>query len=36
LLINEGRLIFDGPTSELGDNDELLEEKFHELTLAAV
>ncbi|QEG24694.1 ABC transporter ATP-binding protein [Mariniblastus fucicola] len=33
LLINEGRLVFDGPTSELGDSDDVLEGKFHELTL---
>ena len=33
LLINEGRLVFDGPTSELGDSDEILESKFYELTL---
>ena len=35
LLINEGRLVFDGPTSELGDDDSRIEEKFHELTLPA-
>lgn len=36
LLINEGRLVFDGPTSELGDSDDSLESKFHELTLTAI
>lgn len=35
LLINEGRLVFDGPTSELGTEDSAIEEKFHELTFAA-
>lgn len=35
LLVNEGRLIFDGPTSELGAEDSAIEEKFHELTFAA-
>lgn len=33
LLINEGRLIYDGPTSELGDDDAVIEERFHELTM---
>jgi ABC-2 type transport system ATP-binding protein len=36
LLINEGRLVFDGSTEELGHDDSALERKFHELTLAAV
>ena len=35
LLVNEGRLVFDGPTSELGDDDSVIEDRFHELTLAA-
>ena len=34
LLINDGRLIFDGPTSELGMEDAAIEEKFRELTMA--
>ena len=34
LLINEGRLIFDGPTSELGTEDSDIEERFRELTMA--
>ena len=36
LLINEGRLVFDGPTSELGNDDSLIENRFRELTMAAV
>ena len=36
VLINEGRLVFDGPTSELGTHSDAMEEKFRELTLAAV
>lgn len=35
LLINEGRLVFDGPTAELGTEDSAIEEKFHDLTFAA-
>ena len=35
LLINEGRLVFDGPTSELGDDDSQIEEKFHKLTMSS-
>ena len=35
LLINEGRLVFDGATSELGDDDSRIEEKFHQLTGSA-
>jgi ABC-2 type transport system ATP-binding protein len=35
LLINDGRLIFDGPTSELGMEDAAIEEKFRQLTMAA-
>ena len=32
LLINDGRLIFDGPVSELGSEDSAIEDKFRELT----
>ncbi|MCA9212491.1 MAG: ATP-binding cassette domain-containing protein [Planctomycetales bacterium] len=35
LLINEGRLVFDGPTSELGTDDSAIEDKFRQLTFAA-
>ena len=35
LLINEGRLVFDGSTAELGTEDSAIEEKFHDLTFAA-
>jgi len=35
LLIHEGRLVFDGPLEEMGD-EHRLEERFHELTGAAV
>lgn len=31
IMIDQGRLVFDGPTAELG-NRELMERKFHELT----
>jgi ABC-2 type transport system ATP-binding protein len=34
LLINDGRLIFDGPTSDLGTEDSAIEERFRELTVA--
>lgn len=34
LLINEGRLVFDGPTSELGMEDAAIEERFRQLTTA--
>lgn len=34
LLIDEGRLVFDGPTSELGEEDSAIEERFRELTAA--
>jgi ABC-2 type transport system ATP-binding protein len=34
LLINDGRLVFDGPTSELGSEDSAIEDRFRELTLA--
>ena len=36
VLINEGHMIFDGPTSELGTHSDAMEQKFRELTLAAV
>jgi ABC-2 type transport system ATP-binding protein len=32
VLINEGRIVFDGPTSELGSEGTAMENKFHELT----
>ena len=32
LLINEGRLVFDGPTAELGTEGTEMEERFRELT----
>ncbi len=35
LLIHNGRLVFDGPTSELGDAGDVMERRFHELTGAA-
>lgn len=35
ILINEGKLVFDGPTSELGSEGTAMEQKFHELTGAA-
>ncbi len=35
ILINEGRLVFDGPTSELGAEGTAMERKFRELTEAA-
>ncbi|MCM2373686.1 ABC transporter ATP-binding protein [Aporhodopirellula aestuarii] len=35
VLINEGRLVFDGPTSELGTHSDAMEQKFRELTVAA-
>lgn len=36
LLIAEGRLVFDGPTSELGTEDDAIETRFRELTHANV
>ncbi|HKD35313.1 MAG TPA: ATP-binding cassette domain-containing protein [Pirellulales bacterium] len=36
LFINEGRLVFDGPTSELLKDGRPLDEHFHELSPAAV
>lgn len=35
ILINDGRIVFDGPTSELGSEGAAMEQKFHELTGAA-
>lgn len=34
ILINNGRLVFDGPTSDLGENEIAIEEKFRSLTAA--
>ncbi len=35
VLVNEGRLVFDGPTSDLGTESTAMEEKFRELTMSA-
>lgn len=35
LLVNDGRLVFDGPTSDLGTGDSQIEDKFRELTVAS-
>jgi ABC-2 type transport system ATP-binding protein len=35
MLIDEGRLVFDGPTNELGAHSDAMEEKFRELTVGA-
>lgn len=35
VLINDGRIVFDGPTGELGSEGTAMEQKFHELTGAA-
>jgi len=32
VMINDGRLVFDGPTSDLGDNEVAMEDKFRSLT----
>jgi len=32
ILINDGRIVLDGPTSELGTEGTAMEQKFHELT----
>jgi len=32
ILINNGRIVFDGPTTEMGNNVESMENRFHELT----
>jgi len=34
ILINEGRLIFDGPTDDLGTEGTAMEQKFRELTMS--
>jgi len=34
ILINEGRVVFDGPTSELGGDEQEMEQAFHKLTAA--
>ena len=36
VLINDGRIVFDGPTTELGNEGTAMENKFHELTGAAL
>jgi ABC-2 type transport system ATP-binding protein len=36
ILINEGRIVFDGTTDEMGQSVESMEQRFHELTGAAV
>lgn len=35
ILINEGQIVFDGPTAELGDSAVAMESRFRELTTAA-
>jgi len=35
ILINDGKIVFDGPTTDLGSEGTAMEEKFHELTGAA-
>lgn len=35
VLINEGRLVFDGPVTDLGENETAMEEKFRGLTVGA-
>lgn len=35
VLINDGRIVFDGPTADLGSEGAAMEQKFHELTGAA-
>ena len=35
VMINEGHLVFDGPTDELGTHSDAMEEKFRELTVTA-
>ena len=35
ILVHEGRLVFDGPTSELGTESTAMEEKFRDLTMFA-
>ena len=35
IMINNGRIVFDGPTEDLGANEIAMEEKFRSLTGAA-
>ncbi|MEZ6130616.1 MAG: ATP-binding cassette domain-containing protein [Planctomycetaceae bacterium] len=35
VMINNGRIVFDGPTSDLGSNETQMEERFRELTKSA-
>lgn len=35
VLVNEGRLVFDGPTNELGTESTAMEEKFRALTMSS-
>lgn len=35
VLINDGRLVFDGPTADLGTESDAMEKKFRELTVSA-
>jgi ABC-2 type transport system ATP-binding protein len=35
ILVNDGRLVFDGPTDDLGSESTAMEDKFRELTMAA-
>ena len=35
VMINEGRLVFDGPTSDLGDQEVAMEDKFRSLTTSS-
>ena len=35
ILINEGRMVFDGPTDQLGSESTAMEDKFRELTMSA-
>jgi len=36
LFVSQGRLVFDGGVSELGDDEPAMEKRFHELTLAGL
>lgn len=35
VMVNNGRVVFDGPTSELGDSEVAMEDKFRSLTTAS-
>lgn len=35
VMINEGRLVFDGPVGDLGDNEVAMESRFRELTVGS-